>query len=160
TPTVGEVIECPVCGGRAEPGELICNFCGARLTDDPGTAASPAPQPSAAQRPARSRTVVASAQPDRFSGRLTGQMPESEPDGEGRGSFTVLGYVAAALVALVGGAWLALHLSSRGPVQEAATASPAAAVTPAPASAVGPLAVLANTVPVQVTGESSSAVER
>jgi TonB family protein len=87
-------------------------------------------------------------------------MPESEPDGEGRGSFTVLGYVAAALVALVGGAWLALHLSSRGPAQEAATASPAAAVTPAPASTVGPLVALANTVAVQVAGESSSAVER
>ena len=24
-------IECPVCGGKAEPGELMCNFCGARL---------------------------------------------------------------------------------------------------------------------------------
>src|ERR1700689_81512 len=24
-------IECPVCGGKAQPGELICNFCGARL---------------------------------------------------------------------------------------------------------------------------------
>jgi TonB family protein len=159
-PTVGEVIECPVCGGRAEPGEVICNFCGARLTADPGTAASPEPQPSATRRPGQSRTVVASAPPNRFSGRLTGQTPESEPDGEGRGSFTVLGYVAAALVALVGGAWLALHLSSRGPVQEAATASPAGAVTPAPASTVGPLVALANTMAVQVTGESSSAVER
>jgi len=159
-PTVGEIIECPVCGGRAEPGEVICNFCGARLTAEPGTAAGPEPQPSASQRPGQSRTVVASARPDRFSGRLTGQMPESEPDGAGHGSFTVLGYVAAALVALVGGAWLALHLSSRGPVQEAATASPAAAVTPAPASTVGPLVALANTVAVQVRGESSSAVER
>ena len=160
SPTVGEVIECPVCGGRAEPGEVICNFCGARLSDDPGTAASPAPQRSAAPRPGQSRTEVASAPPDRFPRRLTGQMSESEPDGEGRGSFTILGYVAAALVALAGGAWLALHLSSRGPVQEAATASPAAAVTPAPATTVGPLVALANTVAVQVTGESSSAVER
>ena len=160
TSSPGEVIECPVCGGRAEPGEIICNFCGARLTVDTETAAGPASQPSATRRPGRSRTVVASAPPNRFSGRLTDQMPESEPDGEGRGSFTVLGYVAAALVALVGGAWLALHLSSRGPAQEAATASPAAAVTPGPASAVGPLVALANAVPVQVTGESSSAVER
>jgi TonB family protein len=158
--TGGEVIECPVCGGRAEPGEVICNFCGARLTSDTETAASPAPQPAATPRPGQSRTMVSSAAPERFSGRLTGQMPESEPDGEGRGSFTVLGYVAAALVALVGGAWLALHLSSRGPAQEAATSSPAAAVTPGPASTAGPLVALANTVPVQVTGESSSAVER
>ena len=27
----GQQIECPVCGGKAQPGELICNFCGARL---------------------------------------------------------------------------------------------------------------------------------
>jgi hypothetical protein len=156
----GEVIECPVCGGRAEPGEVICNFCGARLTADTGTAVSPTPQPSGTQRPGQSRTVVANTPPDRFSGRLTGQMPESEPDGGGRGSFTVLGYVAAALVALVGGAWLALHFSSRGPAPEPASASPAAAVTPGPANATGPLVALANTVSVQVTGESSSAVER
>src|SRR6516225_5820867 len=24
-------IECPVCGGKALPGEVRCNFCGARL---------------------------------------------------------------------------------------------------------------------------------
>ena len=160
SPGSGEVIECPVCGGRAEPGEIICNFCGARLTGDTETTASPVPQRSATQRPGQSHTVVASAPPGRFSRPLTDQMQESEPDDEGRGSFTVLGYVAAALVALVGGAWLALHLSSRGPVEKAATASPAAAVTPGLASPAGPLVTLAGTVPVQVTGESSSAVER
>ena len=159
-PAAGEVVECPVCGGRAEPGEIICNFCGARLTADTETPAATAPPPSASRRPAQSRMVMASTPPERFSGRLTDQMRESEPDGAGRGSFTVLGYVAAALVALVGGAWLALHLSSRGPAQEAASASPAAAVTPGPASPAGPLVALANTVSVQVTGESSSAVER
>src|ERR1700736_3993070 len=33
-------IECPVCGGKAEPGELMCNFCGARLPAS-GAAAPP-----------------------------------------------------------------------------------------------------------------------
>src|SRR5260370_36023390 len=32
------VIECPVCAGKAEPGELICNFCGTRLAPDTGQA--------------------------------------------------------------------------------------------------------------------------
>src|SRR5437870_10667056 len=35
-------IECPVCGGKAQPGEVICNFCGTRLGND-----SPAASPSA-----------------------------------------------------------------------------------------------------------------
>ena len=38
-------------------------------------------------------------------------MPEDDGDDEGRGMFGVLGYVIAAIVALGGGAWLALHLS-------------------------------------------------
>src|SRR5579859_6759790 len=36
-------IECPVCGGKAQPGEIICNFCGTRLAGD-SPAASPAAQ--------------------------------------------------------------------------------------------------------------------
>src|SRR5260370_17714063 len=37
------VIECPVCGGKAEPGELICNFCGTRLAPDAGQASGASP---------------------------------------------------------------------------------------------------------------------
>src|ERR1700733_1708261 len=37
-------VECPVCGGKAEPGEIICNFCGARL--DQNQSAAPAPPAS------------------------------------------------------------------------------------------------------------------
>src|ERR1700688_4043419 len=40
-------IECPVCGGKAEPGELMCNFCGARLPVS--GAAAPAAGPAAAR---------------------------------------------------------------------------------------------------------------
>src|SRR6266852_5364747 len=35
-------IECPVCGGKAQPGEVICNFCGTRLANDPPAASSSA----------------------------------------------------------------------------------------------------------------------
>ena len=158
------VIECPVCGGRAEPGEVICNFCGARLVSETSpaeTSPTPPPPASPAQGPAQARTVASNPSPQ-FSGRMTGQMPSSdlEPEGGGgRSSFSTIGYVLAALVALVGGAWLALHLSSRGgPAGEEAKASPSAVVSPA--AAAGPLVVLANTISVQVKGESSSAPER
>ena len=39
-------IECPVCGGKAEPGELICNFCGARLPVSGGAEPTAAPGPA------------------------------------------------------------------------------------------------------------------
>ncbi|HJU09781.1 MAG TPA: hypothetical protein VJ728_02830, partial [Candidatus Binataceae bacterium] len=29
-----QLVECPVCGGKALPGEVRCNFCGARLRAD------------------------------------------------------------------------------------------------------------------------------
>jgi hypothetical protein len=94
---------------------------------------------------------------------MTSQMPDGdeEPD-EGGGSFAIIGYVVAALVALVGGAWLALHLSSGGSAkQQAANPLPSVSASPAPApAATGPIVALASTLSVQVTGESSSAPER
>jgi hypothetical protein len=158
-------IECPVCGGRAEPGEVICNFCGARLAPDTSRLESPPPsRPEAtAQRTSQSRTAISSAPSGRTSDRLTSQMPgsEQEPEGGG-GSYAVIGYVLAALVALIGGAWLALHLSSSGSAkQAAANPSSSVAASPAPAPALaGPVVALANTMSVQVRGESSSAPER
>ena len=91
--------------------------------------------------------------------RITGKMPDGEED-KGRGIFGVIGYVIAAIVALGGGAWLALHLSksAEAPV---ANASPAAVASVAPAPApTGPLVALANAMPIQVTGESAAAPER
>ena len=161
-----DAVECPVCGGRAEPGEVICNFCGARLAPDTSriepSASSRQPQPSS-QRLSQSRTSVSSGSLGRTSNRMTSQMPDGdqEPD-EGGGSFAIVGYVLAALVALVGGAWLALHLSSGGSTrQQAANPSPSAAASAAPAPVpAGPVVALANTMSVQVAGESSSAPER
>jgi len=49
-------VECPVCGGKALPGEELCSFCGTRL----GVAQTPLPPPSCAcsarnQTPAEAR---------------------------------------------------------------------------------------------------------
>src|SRR5713101_9143559 len=65
-------IECPVCGGKAQPGELICNFCGARLgVESPAQSYTPPPQ--AASSPPRTTRVA----PDPSSSmRFTGQMPD------------------------------------------------------------------------------------
>lgn len=73
--------------------------------------------------------------------------------------FGVLGYLIAAIIALGGGAWLALHLSSKGGEAPVANASPSAVASVAAAPAV-PSVALANSMPVQVTGESAAAPER
>ena len=74
--------------------------------------------------------------------------------------FGVLGYLIAAIIALGGGAWLALHLSSKGAEAPVANASPSAAASVAAAAPTGPTVALANAMGVQVTGESASAPER
>src|SRR5689334_14442746 len=35
-------LECPVCGGKGLPGEVRCNYCGARLRADAGDPGQPA----------------------------------------------------------------------------------------------------------------------
>lgn len=148
--------ECPVCGGKAQPGEVICNFCGARLTaDEP---AAPLPKPPA--RPPVTITPRGSAPttrgPDMSSQRLTSQMQQDEEVEEGgRGIGSLIGYLLAAVIALGGGAWLALHLSSLG-THQAAEASPAAVTTAVPAPA-GPIVALASTIPVQSSDTTSLA---
>ncbi|MGO9453125.1 MAG: BON domain-containing protein [Candidatus Binataceae bacterium] len=160
-------VECPICGGKSEPGEVVCNFCGARLTHDapvPPPRPSPSPSSRPSPSPGQARTAISTAPPPQSSRKLTGQMPEQGSDegesGGGGSSFSAIGYILAALIALIGGAWLALHLSSRGGAKEGAVASPSAAVSPAPAVPAGPLVALANTISIQVTGESSAAPER
>jgi TonB family protein len=152
----GQQIECPVCGGKAQPGELICNFCGARLGVD-SAAEQYTPPPSRPAAPTRNPTVRRGPSPSR---PMTSRMPEGD-DGEkeGRGMFGVLGYLIAAIVALGGGAWLAIHLS-KGAEAPVANASPSAAASVAVVAPTGPSVALANAMPVQVTGESASAPER
>ncbi|MDO8433638.1 MAG: BON domain-containing protein [Candidatus Binatus sp.] len=149
-------IECPVCGGKAQPGELICNFCGARLSTEP---ASP-PFIEQPPPPSARRVAPAPAQPTP-SGRFTGRMPPDEVEGEeGRSALTLAAYALAAIVALGGGAWLALHLSSKKAEQPVAEASPASAVSPGAAATAGAPVSLASAIGVQVTGESAYAPER
>jgi hypothetical protein len=152
------VVECPVCGGKAQPGELICNFCGARLgVESPPnqyTATPPASSPPRSTKAARDPSS---------SMRFTGKMPDGQDEDEksGRGMFGVLGYLLAAIIALGGGAWLAIHLSSKGEGQPVAQASTAAAPMPSAASMPSvPSVDLAKTMTVQVTGDSASAPER
>ncbi len=153
----GQQIECPVCGGKAQPGELICNFCGARLGVDPA-AEQYTPPSSRPSTPTRNPTVRRGPSP---SMRITGRMPEGDDDErEGRGPFGVLLYMLAAIVALGGGAWLAIHLSTKAAEAPIANASPSAAASVAAVVPTGPLVALANAMPVQVTGESASAPER
>src|ERR1017187_1893129 len=65
------VIECPGCGGKAEPGEIICNFCGARL--DQGQPEEQAPS-STSSRTAPQPPTAPSPYP-RLSGSPTGTQP-------------------------------------------------------------------------------------
>jgi TonB family protein len=164
-------VECPVCGGKAEPGEVICNFCGARLTGDSSASAAPresGPTESAApsterQSPGLARTAV-SSQP--LSGQFPGRAPEQEPGEEDEtastgGFLRMIAYVVAALIALIGGAWLAIQLTAhhpRGGAAASPSASPSAAASPA--AAAGPMVTLAGSIPIQVTGESANAPER
>src|SRR5271156_3292462 len=133
----GDQIECPVCGGKAQPGELICNFCGARLgVESAAETYTPPPPRTASSKPT---TVRRDPSP---SMRITGKMPGGDDEDEGRSTFGVLAYVLAAVVALGGGAWLALHLSSKGAQAPVANASPSAAPSVA-AVPTGPLVALA-----------------
>ena len=155
----GEQIECPVCGGKAQPGELICNFCGARLGVESAESYPPqvSPPPRMTPTPLGGTTMRRGPSP---SMRITGRMPDGEGEEEGRGALRVIGYLLAAVVALAGGAWLALNLSSKPAPQPVANASPAAVASVTAAAPSGPLVALSKAMGVQVTGESAAAPER
>ncbi|HVA69415.1 MAG TPA: BON domain-containing protein [Candidatus Binataceae bacterium] len=159
-------IDCPVCGGKAEPGEVICNFCGTRLVPDstptpPPLRANPPPSgptraspetfvPSRGRSPTGTATRIAS--PGSFdAGAASGDESLSEGDSGARRPLTLIAYIVAALLALAGGAWLALHLSSHPEPQVAA--SPIATSSPV---AAGPVVTLASTIPLQTIGASAS----
>jgi TonB family protein len=152
----GSQVECPVCGGKAQPGELICNFCGARLGVD-SAAETYTPPPPRAPASRKQTTLRRDAS---TSSRITGRMPSDDDENEGRGRFGVLTYLIAAIIALGGGAWLAIHLSTKAAEAPVANVSPSAAASVAAAVPTGPLVALANAMPIQVTGESAAAPER
>lgn len=148
-------VECPVCGGKAQPGELICNFCGTRLTADTAESA-PSPAVAPPPRPAPETFVPAS---ERSPSRGFPATPIDESAGgeAGRGILGTLSFIAAAIIALVAGGWFALYLSHRNrtapPVAEA---SP----SPSPAAVASPIVMLAKTIPIQITGDVAAALQR
>jgi len=165
-----ERIECPVCGGRAEPGEVICNFCGARLPVNGGA------EPAGGSAPARGATSRGAAAGTRVSpenyvpaqDRVTATQftPPVPPDDEGddeprRPLLSVVGYSAAAIVALAAGAWLAIHLSAAPAISppKTAEASPSPTASAAPIAS-GPAVDLAHGVQMQTFGDSAAAPER
>jgi len=156
-------IECPVCGGKAEPGEIICNFCGARLDQSQSATPPPlAPTPRPSAPPPSSPTPYPrlGSSPTSTQPPMTARMPAPNEPNEGRSGLGVVGYVVAAIVALAAGAWFAIHLSSQKTEEAAVTpSSPAAAVSPAP-GASPPIVTLANAMAVQVSGPGASAKER
>ena len=158
------VVECPVCGGKAEPGEIICNFCGARLdqsqsaapatsTSSARTASQPPPGPSPYPRLSSS---VTSTQPP-----MTARMPGPIEVEEGRSTLGLVGYALAAIIALAAGAWFAIHLSA-GKTEQAAgvtPSSPGAVASPA-VGTTAPIVTLANAMAVQVSGPGSTSPDR
>ena len=172
TAPIGEsetAIECAVCGGKAEPGELMCNFCGARLPVSEGVRPVSEPMPASGtaasgdeKEPRRRRPETYVPADDKLTSTdftppvSPGDETEEEPR---RPLISIIGYSAAAVVALAAGAWLALHLSSKPSVPKMAEASPTATASPA-AVAGGPAVNLAHSVALQTIGESAAAPER
>ncbi|HEY2526157.1 MAG TPA: TonB family protein [Candidatus Binataceae bacterium] len=164
-------IECAVCGGKAELGELMCNFCGARLPANEGAVSAGGSGPARGAAPGGAGAGTQRQRPEAYipaQDRLTasGFTPPipSGDDGEDeprRSMTSVVGYSVAAIIALAAGAWLAIHLSSGTAVSPPKTveASPAATASP-PAVAAGPSVDLAHSLPVQTIGDSAAVPER
>ena len=142
SPSSGKV-ECPVCGGQAEPGEVICNFCGTRLV--PEEAPPPPSEPRRAPAETRRAPTQAHRQPQ---GRPSG--PTTRPQPRSR-RLAIIGYLVAAVLALVAGIYLALHLAPHEHQKLATAPSPSAVATPTtPVAMAQPLVALANLIPLQV----------
>ncbi|HKV54738.1 MAG TPA: TonB family protein [Candidatus Binataceae bacterium] len=149
-------LECPVCGGRAQPGETVCNFCGTRLveeTQDPPR--KPIPPPASAGRRQSSGFTEEQLGPREFGDEPAYEAIRNEP--EERSTLSLVGFAIAALVALAAGAWLALYLGHRSQSRPLAQSSPVS--SPAPASAA-PVVELASAMPIQVQGDLAGALER
>jgi TonB family protein len=106
-------LECPVCGGKALPGEIRCNYCGARLPAEGYGTAEPPPSAESGDSENFGSTGGPSG-PQEF-GEAPVYAPEVEATGKGRRFFTIIGLSSAAVVALAAGAWFALYLGNEHP---------------------------------------------
>ena len=153
-PPAGSTTECPVCGGKAQPGEVICNFCGTRLAPDDPEAKAPA-SGVAPTRPRPETYVPASDRPAATAHQAAGRGATGEEDASSdRGFAGILGFVIAAILALAGGAWLAIDLSGHH------AGTPVAQASPSPTAVASPTVTLAKTIAVQVSGDLTGASQR
>jgi TonB family protein len=127
-------LECPVCGGKALPGEVRCNYCGARLHAEGSVAAAPISTPAENY-----------SGPQQF-GDASVDSPQPDSSRESRRIFTVLGLSGAALAALAAGAWFALYLGNKN-------APPQTLATPSTTAATAPIVELAKETPLHVQAD-------
>lgn len=144
-------LECPVCGGKALPGEVRCNYCGARLRAEGAEPAEPRP-PMGGDDSQGFASAESASGPQEF-GDASVYAPEPEPPRGGRRLVTILGFSSAAVVALAAGAWFALYLGQTHP-------SPHAPATPAAAAASLPTVELAKGTPLGIQGDVAGTTPR
>jgi TonB family protein len=143
-------LECPVCGGKALPGEVRCNYCGARLRGDGVELAE-------GEAPGKIGGTGDSAANENLSGpREFGDEPVYGPDLETpkkthRFAKTV-GFSGAALIALGAGAWLALYLKNNRVAQ--------APHTPPAVATSAPIVELAKEAPLRIQGDVAGTAPR
>jgi TonB family protein len=80
---------------------------------------------------------------------------ESEGSG-GRSVFGILGFSLLAIIAVIAGVWFAMYWTRHNQPPPIAQASP----TPSPAAVPGPIVQLAQTIPLQVSGDLAGGLER
>jgi TonB family protein len=121
-------LECPVCGGKSLPGEIRCNYCGARLRVEDGETEQPTPQFQ--EGAPGSLGSINNAPGPREFGEEPVYGAEAEPPKKGRRVVAILGFTSAAVVALAAGAWFALYLGQSHPSSPPAAISSPVISTP------------------------------
>jgi TonB family protein len=143
-------LECPVCGGKALPGEVRCNYCGARLRSESSEPAEPALSAEADTSQSFPSTESLSG-PQEF-GDAPVYTPEPYSPKQDRRVLTILGISSAMIVALAAGVMFALYLGNRNRAPSTpATSSPAASE---------PTVKLATQEPLRVQGDIAGPLPR
>lgn len=145
-------LECPVCGGKALPGEVRCNYCGARLRADSVEGAEAA-RSSEIGDPGDLASTKNPSGPREFGDEAVYEPRPEAPKKSHRFAKT-LGFSGAAVVALGAGALLALYLSKNNRPPQAPAATPSAVATSAP------IVELGKETPVRIQGDSGGTSPR
>src|SRR5215469_13838561 len=85
-------LECPVCGGKSLPGEVHCNYCGARLRVEDGETEQPTPQFQ--EGAPGSLGSINNAPGPREFGEEPVYGAEAEPPKKGRRVVAILGFTS------------------------------------------------------------------